>query len=136
MELKEIQEIFQGDRFAREMGAEIVEARQGYARCVLPLTEHHKNAAGGVMGGVLFTLADFAFAVAANYEQMTTVSLTSPINLLSRVKGTCLEAAATCIKAGRNTCCYHVTITDDLGTLVAQLTTIGFTAATGGEGRF
>lgn len=126
MRLEEIREIFKGDRFADEMGAEILEARQGFSRCALTITNHHKNAAGGVMGGALFTLADFAFAVAANYEQMSTVSLTSQITFLSRAKGTRLEAVASCVKSGRNTCYYLIDIIDDLGTKVAQVTTTGF----------
>ena len=32
MSLQEVQEIFRGDRFATEMGAEILEAEQGRAR--------------------------------------------------------------------------------------------------------
>ena len=128
MELKEIQEIFQGDRFAREMGAEIVEARQGYARCVLPLTEHHKNAAGGVMGGVLFTLADFAFAVAANgFTERTTVSQHVSITFLAPAKGQELLAEARCLKEGRTTCLYAGEVRDELGGYVAHATINGFT---------
>ena len=126
MELKEIQAIFKGDRFADELGAEILEGRQGFARCGLLLRDNHRNAAGGGMGGVLFTLADFAFAVAANWEKMNTVSLTSQITFLSRVRGARLEAAASCVKTGKSTCCYTVEVTDDLGTKVALVSTTGF----------
>ena len=126
MNLQEIQEILRGDRFASEMGAEILEAEQGRARCALTIGPGHRNAAGGVMGGVLFTLADFAFAVAANYSRMNTVSLGSQIAYLSGVKGERIFAEAVCVKAGRSTCYYTVDITDDLGTRVAQVTTTGF----------
>ena len=47
MNLQEIQEIFRGDRFASEMGAEILEAEQGRARCALTIGPGHRNAAGG-----------------------------------------------------------------------------------------
>ena len=56
MELEKIRETFQADRFAAEMGAEILEAEPGRARCALTLVPGHRNAAGGVMGGVIFTL--------------------------------------------------------------------------------
>lgn len=128
MELQEIQKIFKNDRFADEMGAEILEARPGFSRCALTITDHHRNAAGGVMGGVLFTLADFAFAAAANCEKMATFSLTSQITFLSRAKGSRLEAVAACQKSGRSTCYYVIDITDDLGTRIAQVTTTGFTS--------
>lgn len=126
MELKEIQERFKADRFAAAMGAEILEARPGRAKCALTLGEVHRNAAGGVMGGVVFTLADFAFAVAANCEKMGTVSLSSQIAYLSRPKGERLIAVANRVKEGRSTCYYTVDITDELGTPVAQVTTTGF----------
>ena len=126
MELKELQERVRSDRFAAAMGAEILEARPGYARCGLALGELHRNAAGGVMGGVTFTLADFAFAVAANCEKLATVSLSSQIAYLSRPKGERLIAVANRVKEGRSTCYYTVDVTDELGTPVAQVTTTGF----------
>lgn len=126
MELEKIRETFQADRFAAEMGAEILEAEPGRARCALTLVPGHQNAAGGVMGGVIFTLADFAFAVAANCQRMETVSLTSQITYLNRAKGERLFASAACVKMGKNTCYYTIDVTDDLGNQVAQVTTTGF----------
>ena len=126
MELEKIRETFQADRFAAEMGAEILEAEPGRAMCALTLVPGHRNAAGGVMGGVIFTLADFAFAVAANCQRMETVSLTSQITYLNRAKGERLFASAACVKMGKNTCYYTIDVTDDLGNQVAQVTTTGF----------
>ena len=64
--LEKVREIFRGDRFATEMGAVIEELGDHYSKCSLVLNEHHRNAVGGIMGGVYFTLADFAFAVASS----------------------------------------------------------------------
>ena len=64
--LERVRETFRGDRFATEMGAVIDELGDNYSKCSLVLNEHHRNAVGGIMGGVYFTLADFAFAVASN----------------------------------------------------------------------
>lgn len=64
--LKKVQERFKNDRFATDNGAVIEEVGEGYARCVMSLDEHHYNAVGSVMGGAVFTVADFAFAVASN----------------------------------------------------------------------
>lgn len=119
--------VFSADIFATEAaGIVIDEARENYARCSMKLARHHQNAAGGVMGGALFTLADFAFAVAANIEKMNTVALTSSIAFNGAAKGGTLTAVAGCIKAGRSTCYYNITIMDELGTLVATVTTTGF----------
>ena len=52
--------LFENDRFATENGAMIEEVEEHYAQCSLKLGSRHRNAMGAVMGGVYFTLADFA----------------------------------------------------------------------------
>ena len=54
--LEEVREVFADDRFATENGAVIEEIGDGYAKCSVKLERKHKNAMGGVMGGVYFTL--------------------------------------------------------------------------------
>ena len=54
----------------------------------MTLQPHHLNAAGTPQGGAIFTLADFAFAVAVNaYAETVTVSLQHDITFLSPAKG-------------------------------------------------
>ena len=76
---KETVELFQNDRFATENGAVIEEVDDHYAKCSLKIENRHRNAMGAVMGGVYFTLADFALAVASNWQKMGYVSLNSEI---------------------------------------------------------
>ena len=71
-------------------------------------------------------LADFAFAVAANHENMGCVSLHSDISFLGAAKGKKIIATAICIKDGKSTSCYRVDVTDDTGTLVATVTITGY----------
>lgn len=78
------------------------------------------------MGGVYFMLADFAFAVAANWQRMGTVSLNADISFLGSAKGDKLTAEAVCIKDGRTTACYRIDVKDNLENLVATVTTTGF----------
>ena len=60
-------QIFADDRFATELtGIDITAVGEHNATCTLRLGPQHRNARGVVMGGVLFTLADFAAAIAAN----------------------------------------------------------------------
>lgn len=124
--IDEIREIFKNDRFATVNGAYIEEVGDGYSVCSIEINENHKNAAGGVMGGVPFMLADFAFAVAVNHETMNTVSLSSTISFLGVAKGNRLIAKAECVKFGRATCYYTVHITDEIGTRVAEVVFTGF----------
>ena len=124
--LEEVRRIFQGDRFATENGAVIEEIGEHSAICSLTITDSHRNAMGAVMGGTYFMLADFAFAVAANWERMGCVSLHSDISFLGAAKGKKLIAKAVCIKDGKSTACYRVDITDDLGNLAATATVTGY----------
>ena len=123
--LEEVRKIFEGDRFATQNGAVIDEIGDRSAVCSLSLTPSHRNAMGAVMGGVYFMLADFAFAVAANWENVGCVSLHSDISFLSAAKGEKLIAKASCIKDGKTTACYRVEVTDDLGNLAAMVTITG-----------
>ena len=123
--LEEVRRIFEADRFATENGAVIDEIGDHSATCSLVITDSHRNAMGAVMGGTYFMLADFAFAVAANWEKMGCVSLRSDISYLGAAKGSKLIAKATCVKNGR-TACYRVDVTDDLGNLTATVTVTGY----------
>lgn len=124
--LEEVRNIFAGDRFATENGAVIEEIGHRSAVCSLLITDSHRNAMGAVMGGTYFMLADFAFAVAANWEKMGCVSLRSDISFLGAAKGKQLIAKAVCIKDGRTTACYRVDVTDELGNLAATVTATGY----------
>ena len=124
--LEEIKEIFAKDRFATENGMVIDDASEHYAKCSLTLTERHKNAMGGIMGGVHFTLADFAFAVASNQDGERTVALNTDISYIGAVKGSRLIAETKLIKNGRSACFYIVNVSDDLGNLVAVVKCSGF----------
>ena len=124
--LEQVRKIFEGDRFATENGAVIEEIGDHSATCSLTITSSHRNAMGAVMGGVYFMLADFAFAVAANWENMGCVSLQSDISFLGAAKGKKLIAKAVCVKDGKSTACYRTDVTDDLGNLAATVTTTGY----------
>ena len=124
--LEEVRKIFEADRFATENGAVIESIGDHSATCSLVITDSHRNAMGAVMGGTYFMLADFAFAVAANWEKMGCVSLRSDISFLGAAKGETLIAKAVCIKDGKTTACYRVDVTDGLGNLTATVTVTGY----------
>ena len=128
--LEKVRKIFEGDRFATENGAVIEEIGHHSATCSLMITDSHRNAMGAVMGGTYFMLADFAFAVAANWEKMGCVSLRSDISFLGPAKGEKLIAKAVCVKDGRNTLCYRVDVTDEYGNLTATVTATGYHVTT------
>lgn len=125
-DLEKAREFFGGDLYATKMtGIQIDEIGEHYACCSLEITRNHQNAYGGVMGGVVFTLADYTFAVSSNFNQPKTVSVTSQINFIGMAKGKRLISKSTLIKDGRSTCLYGIDISDELGTKVAFVTITG-----------
>ncbi len=129
MDIKKAREFFSGDKFATEVaGIEIDECGEGFSKCSLKLSEKHLGAHGQVMGGVIFTLADFAFAVATNTEISFTATVSTHISFLSKAKGDKLFAECKKLKAGKNICFYEITVTDNLGTTVATAQTTGASA--------
>ncbi|MFA6948781.1 MAG: PaaI family thioesterase [Eubacteriales bacterium] len=123
--IEEVREMFEKDRFATENGARIISVEHLGAVCTLTLEPRHYNAMGAVMGGVYFTLADFAFAVASNWETPGAVSLSTNITFLSSAKGRTLTAKASCEKDGRSTCCYRVEVSDEFN-LLSVVTVTGY----------
>ncbi len=125
-DLETARDFFSKDTFAvKTTGIKIDKVAEHYAKCSLKINDSHKNAYGGVMGGAIFTLADYTFAVAANFNQCQTVSTTSQINFIGAVKGNELIAESVLIKDGRSTCLYQINITDELGTKIAFVTVNG-----------
>ena len=124
--LEEARAFFANDKYATDAtGCVIDEVGENYARCSLTLEPRHRNAVGNIMGGVTFTLADFAFAVATNFRQSVTVSVTSTISHLGTVKGTRLIATTRLVKDGKRNCFYEIDIVDDLDSPVAMVTITG-----------
>ncbi|MBS7258719.1 MULTISPECIES: PaaI family thioesterase [Methanobrevibacter] len=124
--LEEAREFFYKDKFAVETGVTLDELTEDKAICSLEITDIHKNAYGGVMGGVIFTLSDFAFAVLSNQLHQPTVAQQVSINYLSAPKGNKLTAEAYCRKNGRTSSIIIVDVSDDVGRDVAQFVGTGF----------
>lgn len=126
------QKVFSQDEYAsRLLGCKIEEVRPHYSRCTLEVDNLHRNAMGAVMGGAMFSLADFAFAVASNTdyleknEPIRCVSLNSCITFLSNTLDNHLVAYTECIRHGRTTCVYQIKVEDGCGKLLAVVSVTG-----------
>ncbi len=126
--LEEIRRRFKNDHFATEAtGIVIDSAESGRAVCSLVLEERHMNENNVPMGGAVFTLADFACAIAANgCSEKKTVSQNVSITFLAPAKGKRLIAEASCLREGRSTALYTVDVRDEVGTYVAHASVNGY----------
>ena len=124
--IEEAREYFREDKFATLNGMTLDEIDDDHSVCSLTLSERHRNAFGGVMGGAIFTLADFAFATLTNDRENTTVAQQVSINYLSAPKGERLIATAVFKKNGRSSCVVNIDVVDETGREVAQFVGTGF----------
>lgn len=70
------------DRFANSIGARLTEIREGYSRAELTVEEHHLNGGGVCQGGVMYTLADLAFAAVSNSHGLLTLGINNSITFV------------------------------------------------------
>ena len=91
------------DYFRKHLGVEILDAKDGYAKVSLKITKEHTNSAGMTHGGVVFALADCAFAEAVNFGEKQAVAVQVSINFLKpSLEGDILTAEASQISEGKN----------------------------------
>ena len=124
--MEEARAYFSDDRFATENGITLDELDGTHAVTSMVITQRHRNAFGGVMGGAIFTLADFAFAALTNDREHLVVAQQVSVNYLAATKGARLTATARYKKDGRSSCVVNVDVVDDAGREVAQFVGTGF----------
>ncbi len=111
---------FRRDRFAEFVGIELLDAGDGRARAELRLKGHHRNGIGLIQGGVIFTLADLAFAAAVHSRGQIAVAIHCSIAYLKAAKGDLLQAEAEEVSCGPRIAVYTVRITDASGEVISR----------------
>ncbi|NDV78879.1 PaaI family thioesterase [Dysgonomonas sp. 511] len=121
-----IGKFFENDQFAKSAGVELLEAGVGYAKARMKITPLHLNAGGVCQGGAIFTLADFAFAVATNSHGKLTLSVSSNINFFKSEKEGFLYAEAKEAFNHKKLSNCEVQVTNEDGELVATFNGNGY----------
>lgn len=107
------------DQFADHSGIELIDARPGWARVKMSVQAFHLNGAGTVHGGALFTLADFAFAVASNSHGQLAMGINTSMSFIKAVSDGILYGEAQELSLNRRLGNYQVKITDQAEQLIA-----------------
>lgn len=115
----DMQWFLERDAFAAHLGIRLVEAGPGYAKTAMDLTDHHKNGAGIAHGGAVFSLADLAFAIAANSHGRLSLAVAASIAYIKAGTGKTLFAEAREVSLGGKMATYAITITNDVGDTIA-----------------
>lgn len=109
----------ENDRFARHIGIKLTAVERGYARAEMILSDSHLNGLDTAHGGAIFTLADLAFAAAANSYGVDAMAVNISISYFKAVRSGKLTAEARELSLNRKLATYAVSVTDDTGQTVA-----------------
>jgi acyl-CoA thioesterase len=112
----------ENDRFAKLLGFHVEAFEAGSATVSARIKEEHLNAANVVHGGFLFSLADFAFALASNSHNRLSLALSANIIFHKAKTGGTLYAHAKELNNAQRVAAYEVSIVDEEGHAVATFT--------------
>lgn len=113
-------------------GVSIDEAREGYALVRMTLRDDMLNGHRSAHGGMIFALADTAFAYACNSRNENTVAQHASISFLAPAKaGDVLIAEAREISRSGRSAVYQVSVKSEAGAVVAEFT--GLSRTIGGS---
>lgn len=97
-------------QFMQKMDMKVISIDDNEVRIAMD-TEGNRNALGSAHGGALFSLADQAFALAANRRGEPEVAISASINYMKPARGS-LEAVAKRIEENNTTSVYQVIVYD------------------------
>jgi acyl-CoA thioesterase len=118
--MKKIKQFFSTeDQFARHSGVELLEVGPGWAKASMKIEPYHLNGAKTVHGGAIFTLADFAFAVASNSRGTLAMGINTSVSFVKATTIGTLYAEAREQALNPKLASYSVQITDDANDVVA-----------------
>jgi acyl-CoA thioesterase len=118
--MHEIKQFFSDkDLFARHAGIEILKVGPGSAKASMKIAPYHYNGAGTVHGGAIFTLADFAFAVASNSYGTLAMGINTSVSFVKAATRGTLYAEAKEEARSNKLATYTVHVTDDDKIVVA-----------------
>ncbi len=119
---KSSQAMWANDRASPWVGMELGEVNEGAAKLTLSVQEHHCNGHDICHGGVIFTLADSAFAFACNSRNQNTVAQNNMITFIAPGQlGDVLTASAREVSLTGRSGIYDVRVVNQDGTLIAEM---------------
>ncbi|PTX55362.1 acyl-CoA thioesterase [Melghirimyces profundicolus] len=112
---------FRNDPYAKRMGFELTDAAPGFARASVLLTGELFNFAGTPHGGLIFSLADYAFAVASNSHGRVALATQVSVQFMAAArKGERLTAEARETHRTHRAGFYEMRVNTDDSRLIAR----------------
>lgn len=108
--------------YAQALGFRLLEVSEGYARVAVTLSDTHRNFMGGTDGGLIISLADYAFACSCNTYGDVRVAVQFSASILAAPEaGGELMAEGRTVRSGRRVAVTEISVTQN-GKLVARAT--------------
>jgi acyl-CoA thioesterase len=118
-----ITDAFSSDPYAASQGMVLGEVTESSVTVTMVVREDHVNFLGGTHGGVVFSIADCAFALASNAYPEDAVAIDTHLAITAPTDiGDTLTATAVEQTRGRSLATYRVDVTRDDGRTVALFT--------------
>ncbi len=114
------QELFEKETFAQKLGAKLIEAKDGYAKVEIEVKPHFTNMHGFAHGGLIFTVADFAFALAVNISEAAAGVQFNLMIFRPASVGEILIGEARQIHRSRSMAAVELKVTNNQGRLIAE----------------
>jgi acyl-CoA thioesterase len=114
------QTLMKNDAAARSLGIRLIAADLVSATLELKVSPDHLNGHGSCHGGVIFTLADTAFAIACNASNVVAVAAAASIDFISPGRaGEVMRATASRRSQGQRTGVYDIEVRGEDERLIA-----------------
>jgi len=108
-----VEKMMHDDLFSQWLQIEVIEIKEGYSKIKMELRNEMINGFNVIHGGIIFALADSAFAFACNNRNNLSMALDCSMSFNKASKpGDTLTAEAKEIHNGRSTGLYVITITN------------------------
>ena len=118
---KSAQAMWDNDKASKWIGMQIANLDEGIASLNLIVQDHHCNGHGICHGGIIFLLADSAFAFACNSRNQATVAQHNTINYIAPGQlGDTLTAHAREVSLSRRNGIYDVTVINQDNKKIAE----------------
>ena len=108
---KAVRHMLENDPFSQWLGVDILHLAPGEVTLAMTVRHEMLNGFGVLHGGVLFALADSAFAFASNSHGQVSLALECNISFMEKVReGDCILAVAREERCGRHIGVYTITL--------------------------